>query len=139
MLWLCLTYITVCQAGSKLTRLEPLKSIRSHYKQALKILYKRSFQYHHCAILGKYNMLSLENLMLYSDMRLIHKIIPNAAPPPLKKCVQPCCERMRIRNEGRATRPITRGDCSLSNRSTVFVQSAFPFRASKARSLSPVI
>ena len=32
-------------------------------------------QYHHCAILGKYNMLSLDSLILYSDMRLIHKII----------------------------------------------------------------
>lgn len=103
-----------------------LRSIDSLYKQALKVLDRRSFQYHHCPILGKYNMLSLENIIRFSDLRLIHKIIHNAAPPPLKTFVQPCSEQM-----SRTSRSTSRGDCSLPNRRTTFAQSAFSFRATK--------
>lgn len=103
-----------------------MKSIASLYKQALKVLDRRPSQFHHCAILDKYNLLSFDNIILYSDVRLVHKIIHNSAPPPLKTFIHPCSEQI-----SRTTRSTIRGNCTLPSRVTAFAQSAFSFRATK--------
>ena len=55
------------------------KPIRTLHKQALKVLDRKSRQYHHCDILVKYKMLSFDNSILYSDVHLVHTIIHNAS------------------------------------------------------------
>ena len=104
-----------------------LKPIRSLHKQALKILDRKSRQYHHCDILNKYKMLSFDNLMLYSDVRLVYKIIHNAAPPPLKNFV-----KLRSEHTIRASRSVSSGDCNIPKHSSGFGQSAFSFKAIKS-------
>lgn len=37
-------------------------------------------------------MLSFDNLIIYSNIRALFKIV-NTAPPPLQKCIQRCSEQ----------------------------------------------
>ena len=101
-----------------------LNPVRSLYNQSLKVLDKKPRRHHHCDLLFKYKMLSLDNQIMFSDVRLIHKIIHNAAPPPLKTFVQPRSEVLH-----RALRSVSRGDCSVPQRKTAFSQSAFSYKA----------
>ncbi|KAG5850349.1 hypothetical protein ANANG_G00081360, partial [Anguilla anguilla] len=82
-----LSHFSYCMSSwsqANKTALRPLKSL---YKSALKIHDKKTRQYHHCHVLTKYNMLNLENFIMYSSVCLIFKIIHNAAPPPLRNFV----------------------------------------------------
>lgn len=101
-----------------------LNPVRSQYNQSLKILDKKHRRHHHCDLLSKYKMLSLDNLIMFSNIRLMHKIIHNAAPPPLKNFVQPRSEVLH-----RTLRSVSRGDCSVPKWKTAFSQSAFSYKA----------
>lgn len=121
-----LSYYNYCISCWSQASASVLKPIRSLHKQALKILDRKSRQYHHCEILNKYKMLSFDNLMLYSDVRLVYKIIHNAAPPPLRDFV-----KLRSEHTIRASRSVSNGDCNIPKRSSVFAQTAFSFKAVK--------
>ena len=60
------------------------------HKQALKVLDRKSRQYHHCDILVQYKMLNFGNSTLYSDVCLVHMIIHNAAPPEFTSALHKC-------------------------------------------------
>lgn len=122
-----LSYFHYCISCWSQASKSVLKPIRSLHKQALKILDRKSRQYHHCDILNKYKMLSFDNLMLYSDVRLVYKIIHNTAPPPLKNFV-----KLRSEHTVRASRSVSSGDCNIPKRSSAFAQSAFSFKAIKS-------
>ena len=122
-----LAYCHYCMSCWSQASTSVLKPIRSLHKQALKILDRKSRQYHHCGILNKYKMLSFDTLMLYSDVRLVYKIIHNAAPPPLENFVA-----LRSEHTARASRSVSNGDCNIPKRSSAFGQSAFSFKATKS-------
>lgn len=59
------------------------------YKHALKTLDKKPFWYHHCHIISKYNLFTLDNFKNYNDACLIFKILHGLAPPTnVSVCVQ---------------------------------------------------
>lgn len=96
------------------------KPLESLYKSSLKIHAKKPRHYHHCHVLAKYGILSFENLIIHSNVCLLHKIIYNAYAPPLKKFVTLCSE-----NTARVTRSVTRGECSIPQRRSQFGGSSF--------------
>ena len=102
---------------SNKTILKPLESI---YKTALKIHDKKPRRYHHCHILNKYDILNFDNLIKHANVCLLFKIIHNSVAPPLKKYVTLCSEK-----SSRTTRSVTRGECSVPQRRTVFGKSSF--------------
>ncbi len=69
-------YCVTCWSQANKTVLNPSRPL---YGQAPKVPDWKPHQYYHCSILSKYNMLSLDNLMTFSDIRLAHKIINNAS------------------------------------------------------------
>ncbi len=56
--------------------------MHSLYKRRLKILDKKPARYHHCHIITKYNLLTLDNFVYLANSRLIYKITHNLTPPP---------------------------------------------------------
>lgn len=121
MILLHVFYCMSCWSQTGKTVLRPLEPL---YKQALKILDRKSQRYYRCHILTRYNMLNYANLIIYLDIRVVFKVIHNAAPPLLRGFVQACTERT-----GRATRSTSKGDCSIPVQCTVFTQSVFSFKA----------
>lgn len=82
-----LSHITYClpiwtQAG--VTSLNPLQSLN---KQTVKILDKKPIIYHHCPILQKNSLLSWENVIKYSNLCLLYKIISGLSSPPLHQFI----------------------------------------------------
>ena len=84
---------------------------------------------HHCNILKKHNLLSWENMVKYSRLCLVFKVLHNMAPPPL-------CTYITLKTS-RTTRATTRGDCLIPRRQSSFGQSAFSVRASQDWNNSP--
>lgn len=120
-----LSHITYClttwSQANKIT-LEPLESL---YKQTIKILDRKPSRYHQCAILQKHKLLSWENVIKYSNLCLIFKIIHGLSSPPLSLFVN-------IRNAThRVTRGAARGDCVVPLRKSAFSQSAFSVTAAE--------
>lgn len=99
---------------------------RSLYGQALKVLDRKPRQHHHCIILDKHRMLSLDSLIKFSDIRLVHKIINTSAPPSLKNIVLPHSDLMNW-----ASRSASRGNCSVPKLYSAFVQTSFSYKAIK--------
>lgn len=75
------TYCLSCWSQANETTLIPLRSL---YNQTLKILDRKPLRQHHCNIISKYKILSFDNLILYSNLRIVFKIVNNIAPPSLK-------------------------------------------------------
>lgn len=116
------TYCLTSWSQSNSTTQKPLKSL---YKQTLKVLDKKPKLFHHCAILLKYNILSLENLIKFTNCCQVYKILHGMAPPPL-------CDFINLRTTThRITRGVSRGDCIIPLRKSVFSKSAFSVRASQ--------
>lgn len=77
-----LHYYISCWSQASKTVLKPIEIL---FKQALRVFDRKSLNHHHCNVLSKYSLLSFENLILFSEVRLVFKIIHTAAaPPPLK-------------------------------------------------------
>ncbi len=108
--------------------------IYKSYKQALKILDKKSNTYHHCTIIQKYGLFSLDNFISFSNCCLFFKIINDLAPPPLKQFVSLC----RPKTNTIATRASSRGDCISGFRNSTFGQSAFSVKTSGLWNSIPV-
>lgn len=66
-----LSYCITTWSQEGVTTLKPVYSL---YKQIVKVLDKKSRDYHHCNILKKYNLLSFKNFVLFSDACLMFKI-----------------------------------------------------------------
>ena len=124
-----LTYCMTSYSQACSTTLTPLESL---YKQALKILDKKPYRYHHCLILKKYNLLSWENLMKHTNICLMYRIINGVAPPPLARFVETRSIAIRV------TRGATRGDCVIPFRESEFSKSAFSVRTANEWNLIPV-
>lgn len=117
-----MTYCLTSWSQANRTTLKPLQSL---YKRTLKVLNKKPKQFHHCAILRKYNLLSWENMIKHINASLLYKIIHGMSPPPLRDFVS-------IRtNPHRITRGVTRGDCTIPFRKSASSQSAFSVKASR--------
>lgn len=69
-------------------------------------------------------MLTFDNLITYSDVRLVHKIIHNAAPPLLKNFVRLCSVHIGW--------SASSGDCIVSKQGSSSAQSALSYKAMKA-------
>lgn len=79
-------YCTSSWSQASTTAVNPVRSL---YNQSLKILDKKPRRHHHCDILSKYKMLSFDNLIMFLNIRLMHKIIHNAAPLATKCFLEP--------------------------------------------------
>lgn len=99
------------------TALRPLESL---YKSSLKVHDKKSRLFHHCHILKKHSILSFENIIIYSNLCLLFKIINGTAAPPLKKLISLSSEIT-----SRATRSTVRSECRIPQCKTAFSNSAF--------------
>lgn len=122
-----LSHITYCLTTWSQANKTTLKPLESLYKRTIKILDKKPMRYHHCNILQKHKLLSWENLIKYSNLCLIHKIIHNQSSPPLSQFVS-------IRNPTslqRVTRGAARGDCIVPFRKSAFSQNTFSVTAAK--------
>uniref|UniRef100_A0A8C6V2B9 Reverse transcriptase domain-containing protein n=1 Tax=Neogobius melanostomus TaxID=47308 RepID=A0A8C6V2B9_9GOBI len=115
-----LLYGVSCWSQANKSTIKPLESL---YKQALRILDRKSRQYHHCQILTKYKMLNFECIVRSANLKLLFKIVNNVAPPPLKRFVQLTSDQMV-----RTTRSTVNGQCTIPKRKTAFGQSAFSFK-----------
>ncbi len=119
-----LSHITYCLTSWFNTHDIVLKPLELLYKQALKILDKKQFSFHHCHILNTYNLLSWENISKFKNVCLVYKIMPGSAPPPL-------ADFIKFKSiENRVTRGAAKGDCIIPYRKTLFGQAIFSFRAS---------
>ena len=117
-----LSHITYCLTTWSQASNTALKPLLSLYKKTLKVLDRKSNNYHHCHILLKYKLLNWENLIKYSHSCLMYKIIHGRAPPALNQF---------IKMVSTSTRSATRGDCVIAFRKSSFSQSAFSIRAAR--------
>lgn len=124
-------YMTYCITTWSLACKSTLKPVEIAYKQALKTLDKKPRMYHHCSILKKFDLLSWENVIKYSDSILVYKIFHGLAPPPLKDFIK--------KNTNRSTRAASRGDCIVPFKKSVFGQSVFSYRASQTWNAIPCV
>lgn len=116
-----LSHMKYCLTSWTQTSGITLQSLERLYKQALKILDKRSNSYHHCKILSKFGFLSWENMIKFADILLVYKILHGMAPPPHNEFIK--------QNFNSSTRATTRGDCIIPHRRSAFGQSVFSYRA----------
>ncbi len=111
---------------------KPWKPIQVPLKQALKVFDRTSLSYHHCYILSKHSLFSFENLILFSEVQLVFRIIHDASPPPLKSFFQLWSEQM-----SRTSRCALNSDLNIPLQRTTFAQSAFLFMAIKHWNMLP--
>ena len=118
-----LHYCISCWSQASKTVLKPIEII---FKQALNVFDRKSLNHHHHNILSKYNLLSFENLILFSELQLVFKIIHNAAPPPLKSFFSaPLWANEQ--NLSRFCSFALNSDLNIPLQRTAFAQSAFSF------------
>ena len=124
-----LSYCSTSWSQASGTTLKPLCTL---YKQAVKVLDKKTRNYHHCTIIKKYNLLTFDSFLCFADMCLMYKLTHDLAPPPLKQCVSFCRDNVRV------TRASVRGYCYTQFRKTKFGQSAFSFTVVEKWNLIPL-
>lgn len=112
--------VTVWSQASPTT----IKLIASLYNQTLKIMAKKPIKWHHCHILKQYNLLSFDNFLKFSSVKLVFKCLQNLAPDVL-------CSLFSRQNRDRITRGTASGNCKISRRKTSFGQSAFSIKGSQ--------
>ena len=103
------------------------------YKQALKVMDRKSLKHHHCNILSKYKLFSFDSLVLLSRVRLVFRIIHNSTTPPLRGFFQ-----FRREQSCRNSRSASNADLTIPLRRTAFGRSAFSFTAIKHWNTLPV-
>ncbi len=107
--------VTVWSQVSQLT----IKPVRSLYKQTLKILDKKPNRWHHCNIVQKYDLLSFENVINLSLIKMVFKCVNNLAPEII------CPLISKQSSKGITTRGATNQICTVPKRKTKFAQSTF--------------
>lgn len=68
-----ITYCLITWSNTHATTLKPIETLYI-YLEALKLLDKKTYRYHHCNILKKYELLNWENLIKYKNICLVYKI-----------------------------------------------------------------
>lgn len=126
---MAMTHLTYCITIWALACKTTLKSAEIVYKQAIKILDKKTKAYHHCNILRKHGLLSWGNTIKHADGVLVYKILHGLAPPPLGEFIKT--------NPMRSTRAGSRGDCQVPLRKSVFGQTVFSYRATQTWNTIP--
>ena len=101
------------------------------YKQAIKIMAKRDMRWHYCNILKNCNLLSFENFVKFSTLKLVFKCLHGLAPGVLCGCISRC-------NNSRVTRGTVSGNCKVAHRRTTFGQTAFSIKGSNLWNALPV-
>ncbi len=107
--------VTVWSQVSQLT----IKAVRSLYKQTLTILDKKPNRWHHCNIVQKYSLLSFENCIIFSLIKMVFKCVNNLAPEII------CPLISKQSSKGITTRGATNQNCTVPKRKTKFAQSTF--------------
>ncbi len=69
------SHITYCLPIWSHTIVTSLKHLQSLYKRTVKIMDKKPSISHHCPILHKHRLLSWENMVKYSNLCLVYKMI----------------------------------------------------------------
>ncbi len=126
------SHIIYCLPIWSLASVTSLKPLQSLYKRTVKILDKKPSIFHHCPILQKYRLLSWENMVKYSNLCLVYKIIHGLSSLPLHQFVN-----IRTADHSR-TRGAVRGDCIIPFRKSVFGQTTFSVRAAAEWNLTPI-
>ncbi len=126
------SHIIYCLPIWSLASVTSLKPLQSLYKRTVKILDKKPSISHHCPILQKYRLLSWENMVKYSNLCLVYKIIHGLSSPPLHQFVN-----TRTANHSR-TRGAASVDCIIPFRKSAFGQTDFSVRAAAEWNLTPI-
>lgn len=100
-----------------------IKLMSSLYNQSLKIVAKKPVRSHHCDILEDYELLSFDNFLKFSSLKLVFKCLHNLAPAVLCQSIS--------RQHSRVTRGTVNGNCKTEWRKTSFGQSAFSIKGSQ--------
>ena len=103
-------FITVWGQASQTT----IKPVTSLYKQALKIMDQKPITSHHCLIVQKYKLLSFDNFIKFSFLKIIFKCANDLAPSVL------CPFVMKTK-----TRSAVSGNCTVEGHKSSFGQSCF--------------
>ncbi len=98
------SHIIYCLPIWSLASVTSLKPLQSLYKRTVTILDKKPSIFHHCPILQKYRLLSWGNMVKYSNLCLVYKMIHGLSSPPLHQFVT-----IRTADHSR-TRGAARGD-----------------------------
>lgn len=107
-----------------------ITSLRSLYKQALKVMDQKPVRWHHCLILRKHNVLSFDSFVNYSFLKLLFKCVNNLAP-------EIYCQLVLKQKSGIRTRGTASGNCIAAKRRTTFGQTSFSVRGIKLRNALP--
>ena len=111
------------QSQALTTTMKPIVSI---YKQAIKIMDQKPMKWHHCRILRKHNLLTFENVINLSILKLFFKCLNNHGSTLLSEVA------IRRQSSHRATtRASTCGDCLIPQCKTSFCQSALSVKGAK--------
>ncbi len=65
-----------------------LQSVETLYKQALKILDKKSDSYHHYTILTQYDFINWENVIEFANILLVYKTFHGLTRPQLNEFIK---------------------------------------------------
>uniref|UniRef100_A0A8C8E3R6 Reverse transcriptase domain-containing protein n=1 Tax=Oryzias sinensis TaxID=183150 RepID=A0A8C8E3R6_9TELE len=117
------SHITYCLSVWSQACNTSLKPVQTLYKQTVKTLDKKPNIFHHCTILQKHGLLSWENMVKFSNLCLMYKILHGLSSPPLHQFIN-----IRTADHSR-TRSAVKGDCIIPFRKSVFGQTAFSVRA----------
>ncbi len=107
--------VTVWSQVSQLT----IKPVRSLYKQTLNMLDKKPNRWHHCNIVQKYSLLSLENVSNLSLIKMGFKCVNNLAPEMI------CPLISKQSSKGILTRGATNPNCIVPKSKYKCSQSTF--------------
>ncbi len=118
------SHMSYCVTVWSQTCVTVIKPISSLYNQALKIMDKKPMRWHHCHILKQYNMLSFDDCLKFSTVKMVFKCLQNLAPDVL-------CKLVSRQSSGRITRGTTSGNCKVERRKTSFGQSTFSIKGSQ--------
>ncbi len=98
-------FVIVWSQVSQLT----IKPVRSLYIQKLKVLDMKPIRWHHCNILQKYSLLSFENFVNVSLIKMVFKCLNNLAPEII-------CQLINKQSKVITTRSATNQNCTVPKR-----------------------
>lgn len=101
-----------------------LKPAVAMYKQAIKIMDQKPMRWHHCGILRKYNLLTFENFIIYTNIKLFFKCLHNYVSPLFSALIKRRWNSSQI-NTRTSDNCNYNCDCIVPRCTTSFVHSAF--------------
>lgn len=117
-----MSYCSIVWGQATKSVIKPLVSL---YKQTLKVFDQKPMKWHHCTIIQKYKMLTLDNFITFSFVKNIFKCLNDLAPSVMCQTVQ------KYTNEGVRTRAGVSGNCRVKRCRTALGQSAFSVKGTQ--------